>query len=78
MEAACTFERMVSYHNPTRRHNPEDLDLKHHRLERDKIRIRIVKFLLSALKRSNSGVYLSFQVCTNHAVAVRFISTAVT
>jgi len=24
---------MVSYHNTTRRHNPEDLDLKHHRRE---------------------------------------------
>jgi hypothetical protein len=25
--------KMVSYHNTTRRHNPEDLDLKHHRRE---------------------------------------------
>jgi len=27
MEAAWTFETLVSCHNATRRHNPEDLDL---------------------------------------------------
>jgi hypothetical protein len=30
---------LVSYHNTTRRHNPEDLDLKHHWSESLKIRI---------------------------------------
>jgi hypothetical protein len=26
-------ETLVSYHNTTRHHNPEDLDFKHHRRE---------------------------------------------
>jgi hypothetical protein len=30
MEAARSSETLVSYHNTTQRHNPEDLDLKHH------------------------------------------------
>jgi len=32
---------LVSYHNTTRRYNPEDLDLKHHRRESLKTRTYI-------------------------------------
>jgi hypothetical protein len=32
MEAAWSSETLISYHNTIRRHNPEDLDLKHHHL----------------------------------------------
>jgi len=39
MEAAWTSETSVSYHSSTRRHNPEELDLKHHRSGSLKIRI---------------------------------------
>jgi len=40
MEAAWTSEMLVPYHNATWRHNPEDLDLEHHRRESLKIRNR--------------------------------------
>jgi hypothetical protein len=40
MEAAKTSETLVSYNNNTRRHNPEDRDLKYK--SRESLNIRIV------------------------------------
>jgi hypothetical protein len=39
MEEASTSETSVSCHNTARRHNPEDLDMKHHRRETLKTRM---------------------------------------
>jgi hypothetical protein len=40
MEAARPSETLLSYHNTTQRHNPEDFDLKHHRRESFRTRIK--------------------------------------
>jgi len=43
--AASFSETMVSYHNTTRRHNPDDLDLNLHR--RENLKSRIISSLLT-------------------------------
>jgi hypothetical protein len=42
MEAMWSSETLASNHNTTRRHNPEDLDLKHH--HRENLKTRFVLF----------------------------------
>jgi len=37
------YKILLSYYNPTRRHNPEDLDMSLHRHENPKSRIRPVR-----------------------------------
>jgi hypothetical protein len=59
LEVTRTSETLLSYQDTTRRHNPEDLDLKRHRRESLKTRKRHTSFVVMKKIKCNVSILIS-------------------
>jgi len=60
VEAAWTFETLVSYHKTAWYHNPENLDLKHHCCEGLKTHkiLHVFKVIIHLLQAAISSIHI--------------------
>jgi hypothetical protein len=69
MEAARTSETVISYHNTTRRHKPEDFDLKYHRRESLKTRVMLKSTSVNCVKNKSKKIVTVNINCQNNKIS---------